>query len=270
MALSPELCERHTILKVLAGSHIHGLNVEGSDRDEEAIVIEPIDVAWRIGMPWEETIRESDTIDIKYVSLRKWTRLALGGNPNFLLPLFAPQSAIISMTSLGGQLREMRDKLLSKQSIKSHLGYLNNQRNRLLKAESNDGRGKPRQDLTAQFGYDTKFAMHLLRLGMQGLELATYGKITLPMAEYDRNYLLRVRRGVYTLNTVLDFAANLELSMKAAFDTSLLPEWPATEEVERWMQARYIGVWSAQRSARQSIEDHEMFGRGCGTDLGSL
>lgn len=254
MALSPEQCEPRVMLKVLAGSHIHGLNIETSDRDEESIIIEPIEEAWRLGMPFEECIRESPERDVKYVSLRKWVRLALGGNPNFLLPLFAPQGSIISMTSLGGHLREMRDKFLSKQSIKAHLGYLNNQRNRMLKAESNDGRGKPRQDLTEKFGYDTKFAMHLLRLGLQGLELATTGVITLPLPAHQRDTLLKVRAGEYSLEWVLKQAEEIEADMKTAFDSSSLPEHPASEEVERWMQRVYLGMWSADRRVADVIE----------------
>ena len=102
MALTPEQCEQRTILKVLAGSHVHGLNVDpvpcesckgtkcetdangilyddpceecdasgvavaGSDRDEEAIVIEPLSEAWSLGKPWEDTVRESPELDTKY------------------------------------------------------------------------------------------------------------------------------------------------------------------------------------------------------------
>ena len=102
MALTPEQCEQRTILKILAGSHVHGLNVETSDRDEEAIVIEPLSEAWSLGKPWEDTVRESPELDTKYFSLRKWCRMAANGNPNFLLMLFAPESHILKFNALGG------------------------------------------------------------------------------------------------------------------------------------------------------------------------
>lgn len=38
-----------------------------------------------------------------------------------------------------------------------------------------------RPELVAEHGYDTKFAMHALRLGAQGVELLTTGRITLPV-----------------------------------------------------------------------------------------
>ena len=38
-----------------------------------------------------------------------------------------------------------------------------------------------RPELVAVHGYDTKYAMHALRLGLQGIELLTTGRITLPV-----------------------------------------------------------------------------------------
>jgi hypothetical protein len=38
-----------------------------------------------------------------------------------------------------------------------------------------------RPELVAVHGYDTKYAMHALRLGLQGIELLSTGRITLPV-----------------------------------------------------------------------------------------
>jgi predicted nucleotidyltransferase len=240
-----EQAEKAIILKILAGSHIHGLNVETSDRDEEAIIIEPIELAFGLHKPFEELIRESPECDVKYVSLRKWCQLALKGNPNFLLALFAPQSHIIKADSRGSVLRSLRHQFISKQAIKSHLGYMKGQRERMLKAESNDGRGKPRQDLTEQFGYDTKFAMHLIRLGFQGVQLAASGRIDLPIPEDDRQFMLRIRRGEITLEQVLRSADEMERTMKACFDQSKLPDQPNYAAVESWMLDTYMRTWGS-------------------------
>jgi len=43
-----------------------------------------------------------------------------------------------------------------------------------------------RPGLVAIHGYDTKYAMHALRLGLQGIELRTTCRITLPTPEPDR------------------------------------------------------------------------------------
>jgi len=271
VALTPEQCEQRTILKILAGSHIHGLNVETSDQDHESIVIEPLSEAIGLGNPWEETERigHLDSAgkrlpDTKYFSLRKWCRMAVKGNPNFLLPLFAPHSHILKSDARGSQLRDMREAFISKQAIKSHLGYMQGQRNRMLNHNrefgAGGGRGLPRYELIEKYGYDTKFAMHLLRLGTQGVELATTGQITLPMASPVREQLLSVREGKLSLPQVLEWADDLEQRMKTAFDSSSLPDGPNEQLIEEWMQKMYIRSWSAERTLQDRLEDRAVFG----------
>lgn len=289
MPLTLEQCKSRSILRVLAGSHIHGLNVPskgcydhglvpcdkctgeksaviGSDRDEEAIVVEPLSEAWHLGKPWEDFVKESPELDTKFFSLRKWCSMAVRGNPNFLLMLFAPESHVLSCNALGAQLREMREAFISKQAIKSHLGYMQGQRTRMLnqiacheEVGKNGGHGKPRHDLCEKYGYDTKFAMHLLRLGCQGAELATSGRITLPMVDTARHALLDVRAGKLSLSQVLEWADDLEGRMKTAFDTCSLPDQPNIPVVEEWMQRVYIRAWSADRKMQDILEDSTIF-----------
>ena len=52
-----------------------------------------------------------------------------------------------------------------------------------------------RPELVAVHGYDPKDAMHALRLGLQGIELLTTGRITLPVPEPGGGYLRSIRRG---------------------------------------------------------------------------
>jgi hypothetical protein len=67
-----------------------------------------------------------------------------------------------------------------------------------------------RPELVAVHGYDTKYAMHALRLGLQGVELLTTGRITLPVPEPHRAYLRSVRRGERELAEVLDAITETE------------------------------------------------------------
>jgi uncharacterized protein len=276
--MTEQEAEQATIIKILAGSHIHGIAVETSDRDEEAIVIEPLKEAFGLGKPFEELIRESPERDVKYVSLRKWCGLALKGNPNFLLTLFAPQESILKQDSRGGQLRDMKQAFLSRQAIKSHLGYLKGQRHRMLSGHSDPtireqyshkGRGKLRQDKIDQFGFDTKYAMHLIRLAWQGWELAATGKITLPIQEPMRSHLINVRHGLVPLDEVIKTADELEADMKREFDgpNCSLPEEPDYDTVNEKMLLLYMRRWSADRSIEDAREDEVLRARVCGGRL---
>ena len=256
--LTREQAEKHCILKVVVGSHIHGLNIPTSDVDIEAIVVEPLESVVRMGQPFEDLVIETPTEDVKYISLRKWCWLALNGNPNFLLPLFAPATSIIGGYALGSQLRDMKGCFASKRAGKSHLGYMNNQRKRLLSHVSaayvdkitNMGHGRMRDDLVVEHGYDTKFGMHLLRLGMQGVEFCKTGALTLPLPEPARAYLLNVRAGNISVEEVLKEADQLEGEMKAELDVSPLPDEPRWDEVEDWMQDVYMNNWQSAKMVK--------------------
>ena len=224
-----------------------------------------------MGQPWEETERidlkdeaGNRLPDTKWFSLRKWCRMAAKGNPNFLLMLFAPTSYLIKHDARGSHLRDMKEAFISKQAIKSHLGYMQGQRSRMVNHQrefgAGHGRGLPRFELIEKYGYDTKFAMHLLRLGIQGLDLATSGKITLPMDEPMRGQLLSIRRGELSLPQVLSWADDVEGRMKAAFDASTLPEHPDYGAIEEWMQLTYIRTWGAERTLQDRLEDRDVFG----------
>ena len=51
--------------------------------------------------------------------------------------------------------------------------------------------------------YDTKYAMHALRIGLQGVELLQTGRISLPVSEPERSMLRAVRAGDVALKEVL-------------------------------------------------------------------
>ena len=87
------------------------------------------------------------------------------------------------------------------------LGYLQAQRERLL-----GQRGQmrvTRTELIERHGYDTKFAMHAVRLGYQGIEYLETGRLTLPMAE-GREYCMAVRLGEVPLAEVVRVLEELE------------------------------------------------------------
>lgn len=55
-----------------------------------------------------------------------------------------------------------------------------------------------RPELVERFGYDTKFAMHAVRLGLQGVEYVETGKITLPSP--DAQLLQAIRSGAFAID----------------------------------------------------------------------
>ncbi|MFE1166749.1 DNA polymerase beta superfamily protein [Nocardiopsis sp. NPDC058789] len=240
-----------TVLRCQIGSVVHGLHLEGqNDRDEMGICVEPPEYV--IGLrDFEQFILRDQgehgrsgpgDLDLTVYSLRKWTRLALEGNPTVLLPLFVPEDEFVTLTPVGRDLRANAHRLLSRRAGERFLGYLRAQRDRL--AGIRGGRHTNRPELVARHGFDTKYAYHMVRLGLQGVELMESGDITLPMPEPDRSWLLALRRGEHTRDEALERAGELESRLEDLCRTSHLPATPDTDWADRWLVRTYQRFWN--------------------------
>lgn len=247
--------EQSTVLRGVVGSTAHGLSLAGSDDlDEMAICIEPIQDVICLGQQFENFIyrsaadrtgkhdarSEAGDLDLTIFSLRKFCRLAASGNPTVLLMFYTPQLSIC--TEVGQQLRDMAPKFISKEAGKRFLGYMHGQRLRLL-GEKGQKRVK-RPELEEMYGFDTKYAMHVLRLGLQGLELLETGSLTLPMAAGYREYLMKIRTGHYPLEHIIDTAHEYEADLEKLLTSSNLPDHPDRPSIEKWMQLTYLTHWN--------------------------
>ncbi len=83
-------------------------------------------------------------------------------------------------------------------------------------------RNPARAALEKEHGYDTKHAMHLLRLMQTGLDLLTTGELLVRRA--NAHELDAVRHGELSFDELLAKAAELEARMNAAARTTSLPE----------------------------------------------
>lgn len=253
-----EMAEKRTILRVPAGSTLHGLNVPGTDdTDEIGICIEDIEAA--IGFTEFEqyiyrtaeerggrnTPSAAGDLDLTIFSLRKFLRLAMQGNPQMIQCFFVPASLCLKRDASGAQLQELAPLIVSRQAGARYLGYLEAQRQRLLGERGQKKVNRP--ELEAQHGFDTKYAMHILRLGFQGVELMTTGKLTLPIAEKDRAFIYATRLGQVPLQDVLMKAGELERQIKDLLNDAPIPAEPAREMIEEWMVSKYFENWKARQ-----------------------
>jgi hypothetical protein len=256
-----EVAEDCTILRGLVGSTVHGLNVNDGieDRDEMGICVEPLEAAMALGEPFEQFIYRSAAeregrqnarssagdLDLTIYSLRKWTRLALKGNPTIMLLLFTPEDQLVFCDELGAELRALTPSIVSRRVQAPFLGYLQAQKQRLTGERGQKRIHRP--ELEEMYGFDTKYAMHMLRLGFQGVELLTTGSLSLPMREPARSFLLDVRRGRVTEQECLTRAGELERELEALAATSALPDEPEEQKVEDWVMAAYRRRWRLER-----------------------
>ena len=220
--MNRETAERCTILRGLVGSTVHGLNVNDGieDRDEMGICVEPLEDAMALWAPFEQFIYRSAAeregrenarsiagdLDLTIYSLRKWMRLALKGNPTILLLLFTPDDQLVHCDAFGRELRGLAPQIISRRVQGPYLGYLQAQKQRLTGERGQKRIHRP--ELEEMYGFDTKYAMHMLRLGFEGVELLTTGRLSLPMREPERSYLLECAGGRSANRSALQKPAN--------------------------------------------------------------
>ena len=219
------MAEPNTILRCTVGSTAHGVAVESmDDRDEMGICLEPPEYV--VGLKrfeqwvWRtkpEGVRSGPgDLDLTIYSARKWSGLAMRGNPTVLLPLFADESECQVLTESGQAIRDHKASFLSKRTTRAFLGYLTQQKERLLGDRGSKRVNRP--ELIGRFGYDTKYAMHALRLGFQGIEVSTDAHLSLPMLPKHREYLLEVRHGRVELDDVVIRLGQLETELESLFE----------------------------------------------------
>lgn len=247
------------ILRAQTGSHLYGTNTETADRDELGICIEP--PGYVIGLhtynelglnrfeQYETRTQPPHTRsrpkDLEYtcVSLRKFAYLAAKGNPTTTTYLFLPEHAILHQTWPGQELLARRDLFLGKHAAKRFIHYLEQQKARIT---TNSPRTN-RPELTTLHGYDTKYAAHALRLGIQGIELLTEGHITLPIPEPHRTLLKAMHQGEISRNEALHHIELAHLHLITLADPTTytpLPDTAHLPAINRWLSDTYRQWWN--------------------------
>lgn len=242
------IAHAHTVLRGQVGSGLHGVTTGADDRDEMGVCIEP--PAYVIGnskfeqyqfRTQPEGVRSgAGDLDLVVYSLRKWARLAAAGNPTVLLLLFIPQHELVSASWVGRELQARPDRFISQQAGRRFIGYLDSQRDQMLGIRGKKHTNRP--ELVEVYGFDTKFAYHAVRLGIQGVELLTTGRITLPIPEPDRTWLRELRRGEHTMQEALDRMADLRAQLVTLTDEGAWPKHPDRAEIDGWL-TRVYQVW---------------------------
>ena len=241
---------RDTIFVTLAGNQAHGTAQAGSDVDLRGVCIAPLALRLSLfrrfeqfegaldGALWDAVrprIAAHPTaaagLGVKtecvIFDLAKFLTLCAEANPNALEILFADEGDWVHETRAWRRLHAERHRFLSKKVQQTYLGYAmaqlkKVQLHRAASAEGTKRKNPARAALIDQHGYDTKHAMHLVRLMQTGLELLQTGELRVRRPDADQ--LRAIRDGALTFDQLLARADALEAQMHAAARTSTLPD----------------------------------------------
>jgi len=243
----------------VGGSALHGAKVEGyDDLDIYGVFVEPPEKALGIDkyehFVWStagsDRKNTKDDVDICLYSLRRWADLACKGNPSILHFLFAklddqtvlPDRHQDKHPTWFNAVQKYRQAFLCSNHAKSFLGFADQQLKRMTGERS---RNTNRPDLVEKYGYDTKFAMHVIRLYSECEEFLKSGVITLPSPE--RELLIGIRTGQKTEDWVIREAARREVICKEAMEKSPLPKQVDRAFISRVVADAYRRHWEKWR-----------------------
>lgn len=248
------LAQNNLIYKVISGSNAYGTNTKDSDKDYMGIFIPTEDYVLglykcdqvELGTK-NHSLNQKNTkedIDFTVYNLVKFIHLAIGNNPNIIELFFMPKNCIIYKHPIMDELLSNYKLFISKKAFHTFTGYAYSQRKKLeVKKENMTGR----VELVEQYGYDTKFASHLIRLLLEGWQILVEGKITLPLTQ--NNLILDIKKGKYDLQWILNKADSLEDQINTAYSNSKLQHSADIEKIND-LQKYLLKKWWKEYESR--------------------
>ena len=234
----------------IGGSELHGAKVGATDDlDLYGVFLEPPNRALGLDanphFVWS-TARDDhrngpDDVDVTLYSLRRWAELAAKGNATALHFLFAQATAVSSPA--WNQVQDASALFLARHSAEQFLGFAENQRKRIT-GEAGRGTKGRRPEYECIHGYDSKAAMHCLRLYFECIELMRDGKITLPRPE--RDFLIGVRQGKLTMEQFNHKATELRSQAEQSAASSFLPPQVDRKAISSLIADVHLRNWSAE------------------------
>lgn len=227
-----------SILMVKSGSHAYGTFTPESDLDYRGVVVPPKEFYFGMGKFDEhygttgsKLLRNSaNEVDVTAQSVEKFVKHCAEGIPNTLEVLFTRPEETIFINYFGEVLREHRHEFLTKGIYQRFKGYSFSQMKKIQTGENN---GAKRPELIENFGYDTKFAMHSVRLLLQGIQILKESE--LDVWSPHREELIAVRNGAYSLDEVLKKIEELGVEFDKAHEDSKLPSKPNFNRINGWL-----------------------------------
>jgi predicted nucleotidyltransferase len=153
--------------------------------------------------------------DLSVYSIVKYFQLAMENNPNMVDSLFTARECVVHSTPLAEMVRERRKLFLHKGCWHKFRGYAYAQMSKLegKKPEA----GSRRAEYIERYGYDVKYAVHLVRLILECEQALVEGDIDL---RRHSDLLRAVRRGEWSQTRVLDWFTEKEKALEPLYHSS--------------------------------------------------
>jgi predicted nucleotidyltransferase len=159
--------------------------------------------------------------DLNVYNIVHYFHLCMENNPNMIASLFTPQDCVLHSTTVANMVRDKRKLFLHKGCWHRFKGYAYNQLHKMrTKIPDDDSK---RRAIVDKFGYDVKFAYHVVRLLDEVEQILVEGDLDI---RRNRAQLKAIRRGEVPEEDIYEWAASKEHGLEKAYENSKLPYGP--------------------------------------------
>lgn len=231
----PSFVRSNTCYETVMGSVAFGVSDDLSDRDTLGFCIPPKEVVFphlageiegfgrhkqRFKVYQKHHIFEpSEKVeyDLNIYNIVHYFFLCMENNPNMLDSMFTPRECVLHCNRIGEMVRDNRKLFLHKGSWHKFKGYSYSQLHKMK--GKNVEPGSKREKIRERYGYDVKFAYHVVRLLYEAEMILTEHDIDL---RRHREHLKSIRRGEVSQDEIIRWAGEKEAALERAYEESTL------------------------------------------------
>lgn len=216
--------------EVIMGSYAYGVHNRESDKDIYGFCIPPKEIVFPYNnkdyiygfgtkpQRFDQFQKCYGEVDFSIYNIVKYFQLCMENNPNMIDSLFVPDNCICYITDIGNIVRKNRHKFLCKKAWHTYKGYAYSQLKKLqIKKPEPDCK---RFELIEKYGFDTKFAYHIVRLIDYAEQILKTGDIDLQRNKDEWKY---IREGGMSLEEIKNKFYEKEKLLEKLYEESKLP-----------------------------------------------
>jgi len=166
--------------------------------------------------------------DLNVYNIVHFFHLCMENNPNMIASLFTPQDCVLHSTMVANMVRDKRKLFLHKGCWHRFKGYAYNQLHKMR--TKNPEPDSKRGQMVEKFGYDVKFAYHVVRLLDEVEQMLVEGDLDI---RRNRAQLKAIRRGEVPEEDIYRWATDKEKGLEKAYEESKLPYGPDQEAIKK-------------------------------------
>lgn len=166
--------------------------------------------------------------DISIYSIVKFFQLVMENNPNMVDSLFLPRHCVLHSTDIFERVREQRKLFLHKGAWHKFKGYAYSQMSKIRQKSNSSNPARAASIL--QFGFDVKFAYHVVRLMLEVEQILAEEDLDL---QKHSEILKSIRRGEWSLEKIEQFFTDKERELEKLYVSSNLPYKPDEARIKQ-------------------------------------